>query len=409
MAKNFSDKYLNTKKGADKAYTERDAKGFTIKVWPTGLITFLFIYEVAGKRKQLNLGNRGTNIGTVTLAEARIKYNYAVTALAAGKPLVEENGSALPILPSGEVTVKTIINMYMENCNNDKGAKAWLGIKESILINKLKKWHNRPIVSISRTEAIQIVDAERKIGDGAARNLYRIAHALFEYALQRTYITTTPFYGLKKVIPFLRSVKRKRVLKTDEVTEVWRGITKGRGTKPSKRALLTILVTAQRPGEVLGMRYDEIEGDWWTIPLEKTKTKVCEQRVFLTKTAKALIGKGEGFVFPSPMRDSASGHIGTTTLSLLVGASAYYGIPHWTPHDLRRTVKTHMSRLRIDRSWSEAVLGHAKPGIVGTYDQYEYDAEKEEALLQWEAELRGLIKPTKVVMPQCEGYQDYSI
>ena len=56
MAKNFSDKYISSLKTKGKAYTIREAKGFTLKVFPTGTKTYLYIYEIGGKRKQLNLG-----------------------------------------------------------------------------------------------------------------------------------------------------------------------------------------------------------------------------------------------------------------------------------------------------------------------------------------------------------------
>ena len=56
MAKNFSDKYISSLNTKEKAYTIREAKGFTLKVFPAGTKTFLFIYEIGGKRKQLNLG-----------------------------------------------------------------------------------------------------------------------------------------------------------------------------------------------------------------------------------------------------------------------------------------------------------------------------------------------------------------
>ncbi|MFZ4860207.1 MAG: Arm DNA-binding domain-containing protein, partial [Desulfuromonadaceae bacterium] len=56
MAKKFSDKYLASLKPKEKSYKVREAKGFAIFVLPSGTKTFLFIYEVGGKRKQLNLG-----------------------------------------------------------------------------------------------------------------------------------------------------------------------------------------------------------------------------------------------------------------------------------------------------------------------------------------------------------------
>jgi len=39
------------------------------------------------------------------------------------------------------------------------------------------------------------------------------------------------------------------------------------------------------------------------------------------------------------------------------------------------------------------VLAHARPGIKGTYDLYDYLDEKREALELWAARLREIIKP----------------
>ena len=66
-----------------------------------------------------------------------------------------------------------------------------------------------------------------------------------------------------------------------------------------RRALKLILVTGQRPGEVAGMYYGEIKGDWWTIPAARTKNH-REHQVFLTPTARELIGEKKGYIFPSP-------------------------------------------------------------------------------------------------------------
>ena len=72
-----------------------------------------------------------------------------------------------------------------------------------------------------------------------------------------------------------------------------------------------ILVTAQRPGEVIGMHSSEIDGRWWTIPAERAKNGKTH-RVYLTDTAVDLIGplkvadektgdeKPKGFIFRTP-------------------------------------------------------------------------------------------------------------
>jgi integrase len=58
----------------------------------------------------------------------------------------------------------------------------------------------------------------------------------------------------------------------------------------------------------------------------------------------------------------------------------------WTLHDLRRTVRSGLSGLRVDGSHrigsdiAERVLGHVVGGVRGIYDRYEYLDEKREAL-----------------------------
>jgi integrase len=53
----------------------------------------------------------------------------------------------------------------------------------------------------------------------------------------------------------------------------------------------------------------------------------------------------------------------------------------WTFHDIRRTVRTGLSRLRVAPHVAEAVLGHAVLGrLEKTYNQWDFEPEKRAAL-----------------------------
>jgi hypothetical protein len=56
-------------------------------------------------------------------------------------------------------------------------------------------------------------------------------------------------------------------------------------------------------------------------------------------------------------------------------------------------VRSNLSALRIAEEVREAVLAHARPGIKGTYDLYDYKDEKLEALTLWAARLRSIVEP----------------
>lgn len=52
------------------------------------------------------------------------------------------------------------------------------------------------------------------------------------------------------------------------------------------------------------------------------------------------------------------------------------GIDHFTPHDLRRTAATRMAESGEMDEVIDAVLNHAKQGIIRVYNLYRYDKEK---------------------------------
>ena len=66
-------------------------------------------------------------------------------------------------------------------------------------------------------------------------------------------------------------------------------------------------------------------------------------------------------------------------------------IPHWKPHDLRRTVGTGLSRLQCPNEVAKAVLGHTRGGVEGIYNLYKYDAECRKWLQVWADYLDKLI------------------
>jgi integrase len=56
------------------------------------------------------------------------------------------------------------------------------------------------------------------------------------------------------------------------------------------------------------------------------------------------------------------------------------GTPPWRTHDLRRTARSLMSRAGVRPDIAERVLGHAIPGVAGTYDRHPYAEQKAAAL-----------------------------
>ncbi len=58
------------------------------------------------------------------------------------------------------------------------------------------------------------------------------------------------------------------------------------------------------------------------------------------------------------------------------------GVDFW-PHDLRRTVASHMAGMGIPRLVISRLLNHAEPGVTKVYDRHGYDPQKRKAFEAW--------------------------
>jgi len=397
MGKPFSDKLLTGLKPKATKYYSREGRGFALRVMPSGVKTFLFIYTHEGRRREMNLGN----YPHVTQAEAREQYQAAYSLAVKGIDPQEHN-KAIAAAKEKEANCSFghFAKLYLEQADQIFSNKNWFNTIQCAL-NKdlLPEWKDRHISEISRRDVITTLDKVGKRAKGQVNNVKKAASGVFTYALDRDYINSNPVANITRAIANFKQEPRDRYLDEAEINHIWKAIDTGVGTDEIKRALKLILVTAQRPGEIATMHRSEIDGEWWTIPKEKAKSG-NEHMVYLTPTALELIGDTEGHIFLSPR---AVKPIRTSHMSQLVSIPRgdtqgniyhvpYYGLPRWTPHDLRRTARTHMPRIGILNEYAEAVLNHSKKGIVGVYNKYDYQEEKKAALIRWETELLSLIK-----------------
>jgi hypothetical protein len=70
--------------------------------------------------------------------------------------------------------------------------------------------------------------------------------------------------------------------------------------------------------------------------------------------------------------------------------------PLFRNHDIRRSCRSTLARLKIPEDVAEAVLAHRRGGIVATYDVWHRLPEKREALERWSHFLADLIHPRPI-------------
>ena len=417
----FTDRFLQSIKSPEKEYCIREGHGFTLRVLPSGVKTFQYIYTLNSKRHRMNLGQ----YPAMTLADAREKFRAAAILVGKGlspleRPAVSE--------PEAALTIQKLVDDYKVFVGQHLAKSTSSETERTLDKYVVPVWKERNAQEIRRKDAISLIEPIAATTPGQARGVMKIGRAMFNYALDRELVEINPFTRLPSAVPSIKPTSTSRTLSDEEIKTAWDTIHSATppGSAETRRALLLILITAQRPGEVAGMAWSEIEKKWWTIPRERIKTRNHRQeshRVFLSPLALQIIGKNPSYseyVFPGPavidpvdqkavfppLQRKALSHMvcderaggrpageGKKTEAM----TEYFGLPRWTPHDLRRTAATKLSELGCPDEIIDAILNHAKKGVIGIYNRNKYDKEKQEWLTTWGEYLERLVEPPEKV------------
>jgi integrase len=191
-----------------------------------------------------------------------------------------------------------LVTEYLER-HAKRFKRSWQEDERILNREVVLSWGSRKAADINKCDVIQLLERIVDRGSPAtANNSFQIIRKMFNYAVEKDIIPYTPCAGIKLPSP---KTARDRVLNAAEIKSLWNNLDKAAISDEIRRALKLILVTAQRPGEVIGMHTSEIDGKWWTIPAERSKNKKA-QRIYLTAAALDLIGSTDGkdFLFPCP-------------------------------------------------------------------------------------------------------------
>lgn len=410
----FTDVYLKNLKPEEKKYYIREANGFTVRVMPSGAKTWLFVYTINGKRKEMNLGS----YPEVKIADARVRYGEAYGLLKNGKdPQAKEDGA---VKVRTDLTFGELAKEYItENVEGQLDAKSVYTIKRILLgskgkgkakVDDLKEWRKRKVSTITTEDAAKLLKLVSERAPASARNLLKTVRPVFTYAIPRQDIPVimNPFllpsvktFLSKPVKSRLEPTVKNRTLSEDEIKYVWETLPRAKGSLEVKNAIRLMLLTGQRPSEVLGLHSEEVDGSWWILPKERTKARLDKNRadhsIYLVPEALRIIGGKKGLIFESPVKTKGGKPLPPQPISVnavghMLRDNNYLGLPPWGAHDLRRTCRTFMSDIDgITVKAAEAVINHAKEGTKKNYDHHRYLRQIESALTLWRDKLVEMV------------------
>ena len=336
----------------------RNSANLFLQVTPTGVKSWLFRYQIAGRDLVMGFGP----VRDISLAKAReLAHQTRLQLLAGIDPLKyrDELATSRMVAASQRRTFgdcsKAVINSQSSTWRNRKSRVQWEGSLNTYASNLMAMpvdkvilddivgvlgpiWKDKHVTAERvRGRIEQILDwataSGFRSGDNPAKLKGPLVHRLPKVRRHKIHLAAVPWQEMPSFMAELRNV--------DSIAAL---------------ALEFTILTAARTNEILGAHWEEIDlaGQVWTIPAERTKTGK-EHRVPLSPRAMEIlafpIGSQIGRLFP----------IGHNAMLNALKALR----PSVTVHGFRSTFRDWCAEATdIDGDIAEMALGHAVPNAV---------------------------------------------
>lgn len=369
-----------------------DGGGLYLEVMPAGGRYWRMKYRFGGKEKRLAFGV------------------YPEVSLKAARERRDEARRVLDLRQDpGELRKAAKAQAEHEASNTFEGvAEAWLAhqsagwasttldsIRASLRADIYPAIGRKPLAQIKPREIVAAVKAieARGAGDVAGRVLQRV-RAVYRWALVHERIESNPMVDLKpSELLKPRQVNHRPALADAELPEFLAKLDTYDGDPTTKRALRFLMLTAVRPGELRGARWDEIDTDaaTWRIPAERMKMRnahavpLSRQALEVLEAMRQISG-ADVLVFPSPFYPGKS--LSENTLNSALARMGYKGIA--TAHGFRALFSTVANECGHNPDVIERQLAHAERNEVrAAYHRSTYMQDRAKLMSWWADYLDG--------------------
>lgn len=246
-----------------------------------------------------------------------------------------------------------------------------------------------------------------------ANDALRYMSRMFRMAVRNHWVERNPAADFDLLDAGGDEVSRDRWLTLEELKQLAKAMkeTPNFG-RENELAVWLLLALCVRKMELLSARWDafDLDAGVWTLARENTKTR-SSIRIPLATTVIAWLREarvfsfGRPYVFPARRlvrsrlgvaRKNRYEHVGPDTLNVALKRLKVLDIEHFTVHDMRRTARTHLASLGVDRFVAERSLNHKLGNVEGIYDRHDYFAERAAALEAWATLLAKVERGTEV-------------
>jgi integrase len=359
-----------------------------VRVQPKGPPHGFYVVARDAYKKQ-----RWVRIGGTTelkIEESREKARAIIKRLKAGE-------EPFPPPPVRKDSYKAVAEQWLALHVTKQGLRSAPEIERLLRTLVFPHWGKRDFTGIRRRDIVALLDSiEETSGAWNADHVLSIIRKISNwYAIRDDEYRSSFVSGMRRTKAEDRT--RDRVLTDDELRKVWQQA----AANGTFGALIRILLlTAQRRGAVVRMKWTDIKDGVWeiaTAPREKGNAGALK----LPKAALEIINaqprlNRNPYVFAAARGDGPLNGFNKRKRAF----DKACGVASWTLHDCRRVARSLLSRARVSSDHAERALGHKLQGIKGVYDRYAYFKEKADALAALAQLIKRIVEgPTDNVVP----------
>lgn len=394
MPKNLTDLGIEKKTAPKNRTFISDARcpGLYLTIQPTGKKSWIVARRLNGKFVKMKIGT----FPAVKVDEARREAEKYIAAFDRGEDPRHVRQTEKTTRQT--IQAETIAVVGESWLRRDQSEKRTFKEIDNFFRNRLlPAWGNRPITSITKRDCIAFVDnVADETSTVRSRRIFSFLHRFLQWCLEQDILIHHPMNGMKKRG---QENKRRRYLSNLEIKLFWEA-TEQMGY-PFGPALRLLLLTGCRREEIASLKVDELKGDRIELSGERVKrlpNSKDEGRVIpLSSKAREILEMAKkstksGFIFTTTGQSPISGwgKFKNRLDDFIKAGLTEKGLTfhEWRLHDLRRTLASHLQKMKVRTEAIETLLGHletagSRSGIIGVYQAADFSEEAAEAVEIW--------------------------